>query len=61
MGYYGTQQQLSSPPAPVQAQQGYSPLNPSYGSYGGPTYGTQPQQGYGSYGSQQYGAPQNRY
>ncbi|KFH65871.1 hypothetical protein MVEG_07974 [Podila verticillata NRRL 6337] len=61
MGYYGTQQQLSTPPAPVQAQQGYSPLNPSYGSYGGPTYGTQPQQGYGSYGSQQYGAPQNRY
>ncbi|KAG0349403.1 hypothetical protein BG004_006432 [Podila humilis] len=57
-----------TPPLPPQSSapsqsQGYSPLNPSYGSYGGPTYSSQPsqQQGYGSYGSQQYGAPQNRY
>ncbi|KAF9428834.1 hypothetical protein BGZ94_000841 [Podila epigama] len=61
MGYYGTQHQASpQPQSSVQSQPGYSPLNPSYGSYGGPTYGSQqPQQGYGSYGSQ-YGAP-NRY
>ncbi|KAG0317883.1 hypothetical protein BGZ99_005966 [Dissophora globulifera] len=64
MGYYGTQQHHAPPPqqpAPVQ-NPGYSPMNPSYGSYGGPTYGSQqPQQGYGSYGSQQYGPPSNRY
>ncbi|KAF9947177.1 hypothetical protein BGZ70_002839, partial [Mortierella alpina] len=41
----------------------YSPMNPAYGSYGGPAYGTQPQpqQGYGSYGTQQYGPPSGRY
>ncbi|KAF9586330.1 hypothetical protein BGW38_006812 [Lunasporangiospora selenospora] len=65
LGYYGTQQHHVPPqqPAPVQTQQGYSPMNPAYGSYGGPTYGTQqPQQGgYGSYGTQQYGPPSNRY
>ncbi|KAI8606135.1 hypothetical protein EDD21DRAFT_54227 [Dissophora ornata] len=63
LGYYGTQHHAPPPqqPSPVQTQ-GYSPMNPSYGSYGGPTYGSQqPQQGYGSYGSQQYGPPSNRY
>ncbi|KAG0364109.1 hypothetical protein BGZ54_007838 [Gamsiella multidivaricata] len=64
LGYYGTQQHHAPPPpqpAPVPTP-GYSPMNPSYGSYGGPTYGTQqPQQGYGSYGSQQYGPPSSRY
>ncbi|KAF9999738.1 hypothetical protein BGZ79_006662 [Entomortierella chlamydospora] len=61
--YYGTQHHAPPPqqPAPVQTP-GYSPMNPSFGSYGGPTYGTQPpQQGYGSYGTQQYGPPSNRY
>ncbi|KAK3812026.1 MAG: hypothetical protein J3Q66DRAFT_50846 [Benniella sp.] len=63
IGYYGTQHHAPPPqqPAPVQTP-GYSPMNPSYGSYGGPTYGTQQQQqGYGSYGTQQYGPPSGRY
>ncbi|KAI1290503.1 hypothetical protein EDD11_009218 [Mortierella claussenii] len=63
-GYYGTQHHAPPPPQPAPVPTpGYSPMNPSYGSYGGPNYGTQPppQQGYGSYGTQQYGPPSNRY
>ncbi|KAF9194458.1 hypothetical protein BGZ51_009538 [Haplosporangium sp. Z 767] len=62
MGYYGTQHHaMPQQSAPVQTP-GYSPMNPAYGSYGGPAYGTQQsQQGYGSYGTQQYGPPSNRY
>jgi len=64
MSFYGTQHHAPPPqqPAPVPTP-GYSPMNPAYGSYGGPAYGTQPQpqQGYGSYGTQQYGPPSGRY